>query len=91
MGSPHPKFLSHREKNFEILLPFSHWEKGLEDVSVAARSAGCSSTCFPGHAPVIVGAIALSRTSAIPLGDASLMSFTDAGLLGTAVFAEIDS
>jgi hypothetical protein len=38
--SPHPKSLSLRERDFELLLPFSLGEKGLGDVSVAARNAG---------------------------------------------------
>jgi hypothetical protein len=40
--SPHPKSLSQKERDFELLLLFSPREKGLGDVSVAACSAGLS-------------------------------------------------
>jgi hypothetical protein len=51
--SPHPKSLSLRERDFELLLPFSLGEKGLGDVSVAARSAGMRGCpCKPDMLPI---------------------------------------
>jgi NlpC/P60 family/Bacterial dipeptidyl-peptidase Sh3 domain len=43
--SPHPKSLSLWERDFEVLLPFSQWEKGLGD-------EGCFSSCKPDMLPV---------------------------------------
>jgi hypothetical protein len=42
--SPHPKSLSLWERDFEVLLPFFQWEKGLGD-------EGCSFTCKPDMLP----------------------------------------